>query len=116
MSQTNQSIPGNTEVRTQWDIDCHLNQSNNNSVKMNSVVCKCCVHQCCWHSQPKLDAWANRGPPDSFAMGSLAMNCGHLHACSCSFLYEYQCGVLKVHYGYVTTGIVYIRRNIHSTY
>ena len=93
MCQTNQSIPGNTEVLSGTLIATyvHQDQSNNNSVIINSVECKCCVHQCCWHSQPKFE------PPDSFAMDSLAMNCGHLHTCTYSFLYEHQYGVLKVH-------------------
>ena len=58
-------------------------------------MCKCCVHQCGWCSQPEFDAWANSGQPDSSTTGTLALNCGCLHMCTCSFLYEHQYGVIK---------------------
>ena len=51
--------------------------------------------------QPKFDAWANSGQPDSSATGGLALNCGLMHTCTCSFLYEHQYGVLKSACSYI---------------
>ena len=94
MCQTNQSIPGNRYSVTDCYLD--LDQRVATTALYCSGVCKCCVHQCGWCSQPKFDAWANSGQPNSSATGTLALNCGCLHTYTCSFLYEHQYGVIKV--------------------
>ena len=72
-----------------------MTDMNQLSSKATSLRMRCI--DCQWRSQPKFDAWAKSGQPDSSPTCSLAMNGGHLHTCICSFLYEHQYEVLKVH-------------------
>ena len=50
LNVSDQLVNSREKVATQWNIDGHLHLTA--TVLYCSVVCKCCVHQCQWHSQP----------------------------------------------------------------